>query len=722
MSVSEKTVPDQISPELEGLRRRCTELEAELAGLKQELKVDRALSELFSPLAKPGLSLEEIADLILDRAKLLTDSAHGYVSAIDPARGDNVGYTLTKMTDQCRLEGETRRIVFPRGPDGRYGGLWGLALDTRQGFYTNAPQDHPAAKGLPPGHVPVDRFLSVPVTLNQELVGQIALANPGRDYNDRDLEAVGRLAGFHALAIQKMRSEEALRESEERCRLLLRNINDAVFVHEVFSVGPGRLLEVNDRASAMLGYTREELLDMTIAGIDAPENMIKIPGIIEELYKHHRVVFQSEHLAKDGRRIPVEVSIGLINRQGKPTALAVVRDITERRRAEEETARLQAQLFQSQKMESVGRLAGGVAHDFNNMLQAILGYTQLALLEVDAFDPLYSKLKEIQQAAERSANLTRQLLAFARKQTVQPEVLNLNRVVSSMQKMLRRIIGEDIELIWAPAEDLWPVEMDPSQVDQILANLMVNARDAIPGVGTITLETANVVLDDGYRAGRPYVLPGEYVILAVSDTGMGMDQETLSHVFEPFFTTKGEGKGTGLGLAMVYGIVKQNNGFTHAYSEVGQGTTLKIYLPRFKGLGSPERPAGRFPEGLLAGTETILIVEDEKQILDVGRAILEMYGYRVLAAQSPGEALVLAEKHEGDLHLLVTDVVMPIMNGRELKERLEKIKPGVKCLFMSGYTANVVVHRGVLSEGFNFIQKPFSIKELAQKVRQTLDG
>ncbi len=360
-----------------------------------------------------------------------------------------------------------------------------------------------------------------------------------------------------------------------------------------------------------------------------------------------------------------------------------------------------------------------MAHDFNNMLGIILGYTELALLEASPGTRLHNSLHEIRKAAGRSADLTRQLLAFARKQTIDPKVLDLNATVEGMLKMLPRLIGEDIDLAWLPGPALWPVKMDPAQVDQVLANLCVNARDAIAGVGKVTIETGNVRLDEAYCAGHAGFVPGDYVLLAVSDNGCGMDEETQRRLFEPFFTTKELGKGTGLGLATVYGIVKQNNGFINVYSEPGQGTTFKIYLPRH-GDGVVEAEAARSADFPLGRGETVLIVEDEPAMLAMGKAMLEKLGYTVLGAATPGQALRLVHEHTGDIHLLMTDVVMPQMNGRDLAERLVPGKPGMKCLFMSGYTANVIAHHGVLNEGVHFIQKPFTMKDLGAKVREAL--
>jgi two-component system, cell cycle sensor histidine kinase and response regulator CckA len=405
---------------------------------------------------------------------------------------------------------------------------------------------------------------------------------------------------------------------------------------------------------------------------------------------------------------------------GAPQKVAgVIQDITEQKAAEKINRALENQLHQAQKMESVGRLAGGVAHDFNNILSVILGYAELALDDIRPDAPLHGDLKEIINAAQRSRNITRQLLAFARKETIAPEVLDLNAAVENMLKMLRRLIGEDIDLSWQPDPVLWLVSMDPSQVDQILANLCVNARDAIQDVGKVTIETGTMSIDAAYCADHAGFIPGDFVTLMVSDDGCGMDRETLEKVFEPFFTTKGLREGTGLGLATVYGIVKQNKGFINVYSEPGEGTSFRVYLPRHAGEVAA-RPA--IPEAVGAGRgETLLVVEDDPAILKLAVRILEPLNYNVLRARTPEEAIALAEAHNGEIHLLVTDVVMPGMNGRELSDHLTAMYPKLRTLFMSGYTANVIAHRGVLDSDVHFIHKPFSKQGLAAGVRSVLD-
>ncbi|MFU8819005.1 MAG: response regulator [Desulfurivibrio sp.] len=402
---------------------------------------------------------------------------------------------------------------------------------------------------------------------------------------------------------------------------------------------------------------------------------------------------------------------------------AVRRELAETRERQQRLQnekKLQARLSQAQKMEAIGTLAGGVAHDFNNLLTVIKGYAEIALLRVKEDQPGHEELQGILEAARRSAELTRQLLAFARKQTVIPQRLDLNQTVGGMLTMLRRLIGEGIDLRWLPAANLWPVRIDPGQVDQILANLCVNARDAVGGEGRISIETTNILLDREYCAGHADAKPGEYVLLTVSDNGVGMSRETQEHIFEPFFTTKAVGQGTGLGLATVYGIIKQNEGFINFYSEPGQGTTFRIYLPHRNEPRTEPAAPGPAPAHPVGGRETILLVEDEEAILKVTARILEGLGYRVLAAAGSSAALELAAQYAGKIDLLLSDVVMPECNGQELARQIIALNPAIRCLFMSGYTADVISSNGLLEHGINFLAKPFSLPELAAKVRSAL--
>jgi PAS domain S-box-containing protein len=398
---------------------------------------------------------------------------------------------------------------------------------------------------------------------------------------------------------------------------------------------------------------------------------------------------------------------------GRLVKLQVATDITDYKHME-------AQLLQAQKMESIGTLAGGVAHDFNNMLNVISGHAELALKKITPSDPVYTDLLQIQNGAARSADITRQLLGFARKQTIAPRVMDLNDTVEKMLQMLGRLIGEDIDLLWKPAAEPCIVKIDPSQIDQILANLCVNARDAVEEGGKITIESGLTVFDQAYCESHAGFVPGEFVLLAVSDNGCGMAPDIRKKVFEPFFSTKAPGKGTGLGLSTVYGIVKQNSGFVNVYSEPGRGTTIKLYFPRQdQPVDRPSPPpARRMPRG---NNETILVVEDEETILEMLETMLENLGYRVLSAAQPRRALSLAQTHPGSVDLLMTDMVMPEMNGRRLAEEMSAIFPEIRTIFMSGYTANVIAHQGVLEDGVHFLQKPFSMEALAGILRQVLD-
>ncbi|MEI6669038.1 MAG: PAS domain S-box protein [Acidobacteriota bacterium] len=530
------------------------------------------------------------------------------------------------------------------------------------------------------------------------------------------------LAGYTVDVTDQKLAESALRASEARYRTVTESAPDAI----ITIGGDGTIAAWNLSAQRMFGYEEAEVVGQPVSLIIPREfhdshrdGLARVLAGGEAHVMGHTV--EVSGLRKDGSQIPVDLSLSQWEIAEGNFFTAIIRDISARKRAEQEKAALEAQLQQSQKMESVGRLAGGVAHDFNNMLGVILGHAEIALDGVDPSNPLHTSLVEVRAAAKRSADLTRQLLAFARKQPVAPRVLDLNEVVAGMLTMLARLIGEDVRLGWLPAANLWPLRIDPTQIDQMLANLCVNARDAIAGVGTITIATANSVFNETDCAGFPGMAPGEFVTLTVSDDGCGIDSETINHIFEPFFTTKDAGKGTGLGLASVYGAVKQNGGFVSVASNVDAGTTFTICLPRTGESAASSAPVpARGP--VAKGCETILLVEDELSILNLTRLVLERRGYDVIAASTPAEAIRLAEHYSGPIHLLMTDVVMPDMNGRVLAERLIASRPGLKWLFMSGYTADVIAHQGVLDAGLNFIQKPYAIENLAAAVRRALDG
>ncbi len=505
------------------------------------------------------------------------------------------------------------------------------------------------------------------------------------------------------------------RANAERERLM--SAIDQAVETVIITDAAGNIQYVNPAFATMTGYTRTEAVGknprILKSGVQSKEFYHELWETISSGRTWKGVLVNKD---KKGTTYTVESTISPVrDSTGRiVNYVEVNHDVSVQRLME-------ARLRQAQKMETVGQLAGGVAHDFNNMLQVIITYSDMALTITKAGEPLHKYLFEIRRAAHRSAEITAQLLVFARKQTITPKILDLNDSVVSAQKMIQRLIGDSIDIAWMPGHDLWNVKIDPTQLDQVLANLAVNARDAIGGVGKLTIGTRNIVLDEAYCAANPGFVPGEYLLLAVSDDGCGMDKETLSHLFEPFFTTKETGKGTGLGLATVYGIVKQNDGFINVYSEPGDGTTFKVYLPRAEEQNG-EDAADVEPELTTGGTETVLVVEDESAILELARESLEQLGYTVLTAASPDEAIRCSEEHVGPIHLLISDVVMPQMNGRQLSERLIAARPQMKCLFMSGYPAEVMGHRAILAEEMKFIAKPFSLTVLAEKVREVIDG
>jgi len=518
---------------------------------------------------------------------------------------------------------------------------------------------------------------------------------------------------------ERRRAEDALQRSQARLQLQI----DRMPIGCIMWDPDFRVTSWNPAAEKIFGFTAEEMMGKHPYGLIVPKEVQShVDSIWQRLLGGDSTAHSvNDNMTKDGRTITCEWSNTPI-KEADGTVLGVlsmVQDITERKRAEEEKVTLQEQLRQSQKMEAIGSLAGGVAHDFNNLLTIIKGNSQLSLMELKAGDPLRENIEQVEKAADRAAALTRQLLAFSRRQVLETKVLDLNTILRDLDKMLRRVIGEDIELVTLLAENLGTVKADPGQIEQVVMNLAVNARDAMLKGGKLTIETANVDLDEVYARSHVAVTPGRYVMLSVSDTGVGMPPEVKEHIFEPFFTTKEKGKGTGLGLSTVHGIVKQSGGNIWVYSEPGQGTAFKIYLPRVDEL--PEEAGEKVVQKELpGGGETILVVEDEEKVRQVTVQILTKNGYTVLEASHGDEARQICEQHGGPIHLIMTDVVLPGMNGRELAECLVSSRPGAKVLYMSGYTDNAIVHHGVLDKGVNFIQKPFTIDGLTKKVRKVL--
>jgi PAS domain S-box-containing protein len=577
-------------------------------------------------------------------------------------------------------------------------------------------------------------WLGVPLRVKDRTIGVVVAQTyeEGVRYGQSELDILTFVSAQTAMAIERRRAEEALRQSEERYRTFIAQSSEGVSRLEFKPPVPVTLAEeaqvdamylsatvaeCNDAMARMYGFTEaRELVGARLADLHDqgdPANREQMRGFIRAGYRLNDS--ETRERDREGRpHVFLNNVVGFIEGGQLVRVWGTQRDVSEQRRLEE-------QFRQAQKMEAVGQLAGGIAHDFNNLLTAILGNTQLLLRDLPPGDAMRGDVEEIRKASERAAGLTRQLLAYSRRQMLQPEILDLNVVVADMDRMLRRLIGEHIALLSVPAPDLGRVRADPSQIEQVLVNLVVNARDAMPEGGRLTIETANIELDAAYAQDHLGATPGPYAMLAVTDTGTGMDATVRAHLFEPFFTTKEVGKGTGLGLATVYGIVKQSGGHISVYTEVDRGSSFKVYLPRVE---RPSAPAAAPPSrpGITRGSETVLVVEDDRAVLALSCRALEAEGYTILCASDGADALRIVERHGGEIHLLLTDVVMPGMSGRELAEQMTARRAGIRILYMSGYPGDAAVHHGALVRGSAFLQKPFAPDALARKVRETLDA
>lgn len=669
------------------------------------------LKSLISIFQQRFESVQNFLDYTLNEAIRLTGSKIGYIYFYHEDRREFVLNTWSKdVMKECTITKPQTCYELNKT------GFWGEAVRQRKEIIANDFQAaHPLKKGYPEGHAKLYKYLTVPVFSGEKIVAVVGVANKSADYNEADVLQLKLLMDAVWKVVEQKKAVELHRSLSSRHEALLGAIPDII-------------MEVDNRK--IYTWANQAGLEFFGEGVVGKEAAFYFEGE-QDTYQSVKPIFngneniiyvESWQRRKDGQKRLLAWWCRVLKDEigNVKGALSSARDITEQKIAEDNRLKMEEQYRQSQKMEAIGQLAGGVAHDFNNMLNIILGYSQIALMKIEPSSPLETDIREIVYAGKRSADLVRQLLAFARKQTIAPKVLDINETIGKTINMLRKLIGENIDLCWKPAANIPSVKMDTTQIDQVLINLTVNARDSITDNGKIYIETGNIVFDKEYCNLHKGFAPGRYVMLAISDNGCGIDKETMEKVFDPFFTTKKFGEGTGMGLATVYGIIKQNNGFINVYSEPGNGTTFRIYIPANEDREkADEKPVSR--SETIKGNETVLIVEDEKMLLKLGQLMLKELGYNVLATSSPSEAISIVKEYAGDIHLVLTDVIMPEMSGEALRKDLKSIKPELKFLFMSGYTANAIANRGILDQDVNMLQKPFSMNDLSSKVRFALE-
>jgi PAS domain S-box-containing protein len=687
---------------------------------EEQLRAAHArLEALWSISSLAEADIKTISDHILESITKMTTSPYGFYGFLND---DESAMTIHSWSGLAMQHCATvdKPTYYPIDE----AGIWAEAVRQRGPLIVNDYQAaHSAKRGLPEGHVHLSRLLVVPFIAQGRIKSLATVANRITPYTEEDFSQIQSFLGSIQAIIDSKQAEQELRRHQELLTNLARLVPGTIYQYRLYPNGLSKFPYASPGINEIYEVTPDE--------VQRDASIVFTRLHPEDSDRVSQAIFDS---ARTQQRFHCEFRV-LLPRQGlrwlwseaQPLMLAdgstlwhgIILDITEQKQAEKEQEQLRQQLSQAQKMESVGRLAGGVAHDFNNMLGVMLGYSEMGMDLVDEDTPIHMALSGIHQAALRSADLTRQLLAFARKQTIEPRIINLNKAIKNMLAMLRRLIGEDIDLTWHPSEQIGPVNMDPSQIDQILANLCVNARDAINGNGSITIKTSRTVVDEPRSGKFGETEAGDYVLLIVVDTGCGMDTETMERLFEPFFTTKRAGEGTGLGLATVFGIVKQNKGFIEVESALGSGTTFTIGFPRHLLEARSECEKGA-QNAAVNGSGTILLVEDEAAIREMATTMLERLGYQVIRAATPGEAIDLFSSANQTIDLLITDIIMPEMNGRDLAGRLKAMRPALKCLYMSGYTADVIASHGVLATDVHFLQKPFTRMTLSKKVQAAL--
>jgi PAS domain S-box-containing protein len=674
----------------------------------QKLRNERRLKSIALILQYRAESIQEFLDNALNEAIKLTDSKIGYIYFyLEESKQFVLNSWSNEVMKECSVVNPQTCYELDKT------GVWGEAVRQRKPIILNDfKTENPLKKGYPEGHVTLNRFMTVPVFKDDSIVAVVAAANKESDYDETDVLQLTLLMNVVWKFVEGKRGEEERRHLFD---IIERSMNEIY----VFDAETLKFRHVNQGALNNLQYVLEEIKDLSPVDIKHDVTETDFRNMIKPLLEHKidKLIFETVHRRADGTLYPVDVNLQLVTVGEQRLFLAVINDITERKLAEESKAKLMEQLHQSQKLESVGRLAGGIAHDFNNKLMVILGNAELAAMEPDTGDKTLDYLHEITLAAKHSREITSQLLAFSRKQITAPRILNVNTVIEEARKSLSRLIGEQIAIVFKPSENLWSTAIDPVQIDQIVMNMAVNARDAMPEGGTFTVETTNVSLGEKLPGALHNCTPGEYVRITFSDTGTGMDEQTVQHIFEPFFTTKEPGKGTGLGLSTIYGIITQNKGYIDVASKPAQGTAFTVYLPHH------DLPVDNTPKSdnvtVTASGGTILVVEDEEPVRKISSMFLRKFGYTVYEADTPGRALEIAADSSLQLDLVMTDVIMPEMNGKTMAEMIKLTRPEIKVLFVSGHAPDDVA-LDFLSPDVNFIEKPYNMDMLGELLNQIL--